>query len=608
MVDKPQWRKHHAAGLNAWWASKRQRTSSDTAKNDENGHVADDVCSASSKASNGAALSIVSKPFSQVPFLGAKNTYYSIQSPLPKPHLYKVTCEDTEDEEDLIGIRGVRWKEMDQTEFLLEEIFDELLTDTSHQTDSANHDDVVSDVGLGDNKTDAESDLRKPPTVEEARKALNELRTLLKPPRHDQTGYHDPKLPPILQERLNHMKNFLWLYTDVGSDGRAHPANFVGGHWGKAADRAACNAQAGKRGQLYLSRCLRSWLKAYIKDRNALPHRAPRHSESRINDESFAADLKLHLQKRNLPQNGTAMDRAARLSMEDGTKGWTDKNISTAVQDLTESSSSTGRRVVHWFHDESMFYAHDRRKQRWVHINESAVPLPKGEGASLMVADFVSAVYGWLHSADGKESGRILFRAGKARDGYFTNNNIIAHAEKAMDILSRDYPNEDHVLIFDNATTHRKRADDALSARKMPKNPSKSWGVTLAVKDVNGKPLVGADGKPVKQCIRMADTCFANGDTQSLYFPEGHEKAGWFKGMVQLLVERGYADAPKLRAECKDFKCLGDRTDCCCRRLMYSQPGFTVVESRLESSCRATPSWWMDISLWAIALKLVYIH
>ncbi|OJA17495.1 hypothetical protein AZE42_13838 [Rhizopogon vesiculosus] len=99
----------------------------------------------------------------------------------------------------------------------------------------------------------------------------------------------------------------------------------------------------------------------------------------------------------------------------------------------------------------------------------------------------------------------MLFKAGKARDGYFTNENILAHAEKAMDILSRDYANEDHVFVFDNATTHLKRADDALSARKMPKGQSKTWGVTVAIKDVTGKPIMDAKGKQVKECIRMTD-------------------------------------------------------------------------------------------------------
>jgi hypothetical protein len=59
------------------------------------------------------------------------------------------------------------------------------------------------------------------------------------------------------------------------------------------------------------------------------------------------------------------------------------------------------RPVVLWCHDESIFYAHDRRKIRWVHGSEKAKPYAKGEGHSLMVADFVSADYGFLRSPDG---------------------------------------------------------------------------------------------------------------------------------------------------------------------------------------------------------------
>ncbi|KAG2096117.1 uncharacterized protein F5147DRAFT_584191 [Suillus discolor] len=39
--------------------------------------------------------------------------------------------------------------------------------------------------------------------------------------------------------------------------------------------------------------------------------------------------------------------------------------------------------------------------------------------------------------------------------------------------------------------------------------------------------------------------------------------------------------------ECKDFKCPPDRTDCCCWRLMYTQPDFAKVELNLESMCHA---------------------
>src|SRR6267154_5257164 len=136
-----------------------------------------------------------------------------------------------------------------------------------------------------------------------------------------------------------------------------------------------------------------------------------------------------------------------------------------------------------------------------MHKSETAVPYAKGEGASLMVADMVSPDYGWLQSPDGKQHARVLFKAGKARDGYFTTQNILDQASNAMDILRDHFPDEDHVMVFDNATTHLKRADDALSARKMPKSPSKTWGVTVNVKDANGKPVVHPDGKPVKECI-----------------------------------------------------------------------------------------------------------
>lgn len=54
------------------------------------------------------------------------------------------------------------------------------------------------------------------------------------------------------------------------------------------------------------------------------------------------------------------------------------------------------RVVIVWFHDESTFYAHDRRLTRWVHEGETAMIYKKGEGISIMVADFVSADYGWL--------------------------------------------------------------------------------------------------------------------------------------------------------------------------------------------------------------------
>ncbi|KIJ08616.1 hypothetical protein PAXINDRAFT_88609 [Paxillus involutus ATCC 200175] len=397
----------------------------------------------------------------------------------------------------------------------------------------------------------------------------------------------------------------------------------------------------------WLGRNLRAWGKAFIKDRTKLPtHHFGKANVSRIEDESLAADIKTHLQslgkyirgqdivdylkdpdiqmkhgftksislataQRWMEKLGYRWRKEPKGQYSDGheredvvkyrqtvflpawahfeskMRNWSVDNLCTRVDGGGSSGELEGRKVVVWFHDESTFYANDRRKLRWVHCSEEAVPQPKGEGASLMVAHFVSADYGWLESPDGKETAQILFKAGKGRDGYYTNELIIQHAEKAIGILKTHYPHDDHVLVFDNATTHVKRADDALSARSMPKNPSQSWGITVSVKDSKGGVMHDADGKPLKTKIPMSPARFANGTPQPLYFPEGHEKASWFKGMAQILRERGFEKEAKLRYECEGFNCAPGATSCCCRRFLFNQPDFVQVESVLETVCCA---------------------
>ena len=220
-----------------------------------------------------------------------------------------------------------------------------------------------------------------------------------------------------------------------------------------------------------------------------------------------------------------------------------------------------------------MFYANDWQKIQWVDEDETAVPQPKGEGASLMVANFISADYGWLRSPNGEEDTRVLLKPGKTWGGYFTNKDFLRQTERAMDILQEHHPNEDHVLVFDNTTTHLKRSGDALSARNMPKFTPKegiTWGPETNMIGGDGKPVYGPDGKVVKIKIRMADATFANGTPQVLYFPPGHPQAGVFKGMSVILQERGLLKEANLKAQCKDFKCQTGKIDCCCCRVLYS--------------------------------------
>lgn len=188
----------------------------------------------------------------------------------------------------------------------------------------------------------------------------------------------------------------------------------------------------------------------------------------------------------------------------------------------------------------------------------------KGEGVSLMASDFLTVEWGRLQSEDGTEAARILFKAGKNRDGYLTSDDLIAQVDHAIDIFEGCTNGlATGLFLFDNAPSHQKRADDALSARKMPKFPSEDWTHR-------------------KGCARMCPGILPNGQMQSFYFDDDHpEMPGYFKGMEQIIRERGlWKD--KLKAQCENFKCIEGSTDCCCRRLLFMQPDFVGQKSRLQ--------------------------
>ena len=387
---------------------------------------------------------------------------------------------------------------------------------------------------------------RTAPSIPDARAAKEDLENVLHPWRTSGRGHKDADIDSTLRHRLKLMRSHLVVYTD--------PIHGKG--WTEASKEAIRICDIGCTARIngsYVSRQLRQWSKAYILDRNALPQKNRHGGISIIEDQDLQSDLLTHLQEigkyvraQNIVdymgredvkqaydlKKGVSLATAKRWMHYLGYQwsktptgqyvdGHEREDVVTYRQQVfiptweklqarmrtwegemaTLVSLTTGRRVVAWHHDESIFYANDRRKIRWVHNSEKAVPVAKGEGASLMVADFVSADYGWLSSPDGTEQARVLFKPGKNRDGYFDCKEIIDQMTTAMDILTKHFPNEDHVFVFDNATTHTKRADDAISTRKMPKNTpavGKNWGVNVTERDPNGKIVYDTNGKPKK--------------------------------------------------------------------------------------------------------------
>ena len=76
--------------------------------------------------------------------------------------------------------------------------------------------------------------------------------------------------------------------------------------------------------------------------------------------------------------------------------------------------------------------------------------------------------------------------------------------------------------------------------------------------------------------IRVASRVTSTGELNDLvqYFPDGHERAGIFKGMAVILQERGLGDMSRVCAECPGFKCDPENPRCCCCRILYNQPDF----------------------------------
>ena len=98
------------------------------------------------------------------------------------------------------------------------------------------------------------------------------------------------------------------------------------------------------------------------------------------------------------------------------------------------------------------------------------------------------------------------------------------------------------LFMFDNAPSHQKQAPDALSARKMLKNPNQRW--------------MSMKGGP-----RMWSGWYMNGSdkiSQDFYFPNDHpEFPGWFKGMENIICEHG------LWPNESDFEAIKNKSKIC---------------------------------------------
>ena len=88
---------------------------------------------------------------------------------------------------------------------------------------------------------------------------------------------------------------------------------------------------------------------------------------------------------------------------------------------------------------------------------------------------------------------RKVLRAGKNRDGYFTNEGVVEQLRNAIELVHREYPDQTHVFVYDNAPSHMKRPVGAVSAVAMTKGPKADFTFKTV------------DSRGVESVVRMED-------------------------------------------------------------------------------------------------------
>lgn len=168
--------------------------------------------------------------------------------------------------------------------------------------------------------------------------------------------------------------------------------------------------------------------------------------------------------------------------------------------------------VVFITHDESTFYANDGAPCIWMEGRKRHLK-PKTNGLSIMISGFMCPCHGFMEHNGIKSY--LLFEAGKNRDGWFTNDDLINQLESCFDMMESIHEGKKLLFAFDNSNSHHKRSPDALKA------------TNLRLKDdAKGAPIM-RDGWYMKDGVRV---------TQPMQLPG---VGGRPKGLKRILSERG---------------------------------------------------------------------
>lgn len=218
-------------------------------------------------------------------------------------------------------------------------------------------------------------------------------------------------------------------------------------------------------------------------------------------------------------------------------------NTLTYTDPLLENDE---KRVIIIVHDESTVYANDFKKVVW---NEEGLKQirPKSCGKSIMISAFCCECHGIIC---GDQKSYVLFEAGKSRQGYWCNKDLVQQFANVIPIFKDLHPDCDLVFAFDNSQNHHAMADNALVASRLNLSDGGSFLLRETTFVLDGEERI-----------------------QSMQLPGGKQK-----GVRTILMERSLWPRNKTKFNllckvCKDGE-ETNSTDCCARKLLSSQPDF----------------------------------
>jgi hypothetical protein len=123
------------------------------------------------------------------------------------------------------------------------------------------------------------------------------------------------------------------------------------------------------------------------------------------------------------------------------------------------------RPIIMIAHDECAFQSNI--DEAWAWRDDSGKGMrarKKGEGAGYMVSGFLTELDGLLKD----DKGEILVKYLQYGSGNWWHSELMqAHLKEAIAAFDKQYPWGQALFLFDHSSNHKKKADDALDAKKM---------------------------------------------------------------------------------------------------------------------------------------------